>query len=102
MDAYGRDIDMGFAIVSRLVVVVVVATVKVVVGLANVTVLHWVRKVMDHDEVRLPRSLVAGKQNLVFRGIDHCYCDRVGHSVGAHVVDLELLVKKRRMQLKVK
>jgi len=41
VDAYGRDIDMGFAIVSRLVVVV--ATVTVVVGLANVTVLHSIR-----------------------------------------------------------
>ena len=51
-DAYGLDmIDIGFAIV------VVVANVMVVVGLENVMVLHWIRKMMYHDDVRLARGL---------------------------------------------
>lgn len=55
VDADGLDmIDMGFAIVTSLVVV---ANVTVVFGLENVTVLHWIRKMKYHDDVRLPRGL---------------------------------------------
>ena len=54
MDAFGLEVDMGFAIV---VVVVVVANVTWVVGLATVTVLHWFRKLKIHDDARLQRVL---------------------------------------------
>jgi hypothetical protein len=43
VDAYGLEVDTGFAIVVVVVVVVVVANVTWVVGLATVTVLHWIR-----------------------------------------------------------
>ena len=56
VDAYGLDIDMSFAIAKGLVVVVA-AIVTVVVGLENVRVQHWIRKMKYHDDVRLPRGL---------------------------------------------
>jgi len=56
---------------------------------------------VDEMEKRNDNPTMAEKKNLVFRGIDHCHCERVGHSMGVHMVDLELLVKERRIQLKV-
>jgi hypothetical protein len=59
VDAFGLAFDMGFAIAVVVVVVAVVAVVANVtwvVGLA-MTVLHWIRKMKVHDDVRLQRVL---------------------------------------------
>ena len=70
MDAYGLDIDMGFAIAMRMVVV---AIVTVEVGLENVTV-HWIRKKKYHDDVRLPRGLPKMVHWTRISQIDLCHC----------------------------
>ena len=55
VDAYGLDIDMSFAIAKGLVVVVAAAIVTVVVGLENVRVQHWIRKMKYHGDVASQR-----------------------------------------------
>lgn len=75
MDAYGQDIGMGFAIG---IVTWLVANVTVLMGLANVTVLHWSR--MYHGDVRLPRGLPKIGHQTRMRQIDLCHCsDQVQH-----------------------
>lgn len=58
---------------------------------------------VDEMEERMNNPTMAGKKNLVFRGNDHCHCERVEHSPvsGADVVFLDLSVTKSRVQLKV-
>ena len=73
MDAFGLDIDysldMSFANVTRLVVV---ASVTVAAGLANVTVRQQIRKMMYHD-VRLPRCLLKAVHRNRMGQIDLCH-----------------------------
>jgi hypothetical protein len=73
VDAYGLDIDIGFGF-ANVMWSVAVANVTGVVGLANVTVLHWIRKSTHHDEVRLPRDLLKIVHRTRKSQIDLCHC----------------------------
>ena len=53
---------------------VAVASVTGAVGLADVTALHWIRKMMNHVEVRLPRGLPETVHRIRMSQTDLCYC----------------------------
>ena len=63
----GLEFDMGFAIVTWLGVAIVMR-----LGLANVKVLHWIRKPMNHDDVRQPRSLAKSIHRTQMSQVDAC------------------------------